>query len=64
MMVDSYDVMRMREAAEPPEPSSLRTGAGHGHFRKFDREKPKKDAWAKKRKRAKMSKVSRKRNRR
>lgn len=64
MMVDSYDVMRMREAAAPPEPSSLRTGEGHGHFREFDRERPKKDDWARKRKRAKMSKASRKRNRR
>ncbi len=64
MMVDVYDTMRLREAAEPPEPSSLHKGAGHGHFRAFDRERPKKDAWARKRKRAKMSKASRKRNRR
>lgn len=64
MMVNSYlESMSMRDIASPPETPSLRTGAGHGHFRGFNRERPKKDAWAKRRKRAKMKKASRKRNR-
>lgn len=64
MNVDRYDNERTRLIDVPtlPEPN-LRTGEGRGHSRKFDRERPKKDAWAKKRKRAKMSKASRKRNR-
>lgn len=65
MMVGDYvEPMRVRNITVPIEPPNLRTGAGHGHFRKFNREKPKKDAWAKKQKKAKMRKASRKRNRR
>lgn len=64
MMVNSYmDSVRVRDIVALPETPSLRTGAGHGHFRGFNRERPKKDAWAKRRKRAKMKKASRKRNR-
>ncbi len=63
MMVDSYNMVHMRELAAPLEPPNLRTGAGHGHFRVFDWEMPKKDAWVKKRKLVKMRKASRKRNR-
>lgn len=65
MMADSYmDTLRMRDITVPIERPNLRTGAGHGHLRGFNREKPKKDAWAKKNKRAKMKKASWKRNRR
>lgn len=64
MMTNSYMVdVRARDIVAPTEPPSLRTGVGHGHVRKYNREKPKKDAWAKKRKKAKMRKTSRKRNR-
>lgn len=62
MMVEHYNLGRMVEATVIPEPN-LRTGVGHGHLRKFDRERPKKGAKAKKRKLSKMSKASRKRNR-
>lgn len=66
MMTISYmmEDVRVRGIVAPTEPPSLCTGVGHGHFRKYNREKPKKDAWAKKRKKAKMRKTSRKRNRR
>ena len=64
MMVNSYlEDVRVRGIVATPETLSLRTGAGHGHFRGLNRERPKKDAWAEKRKRAKMKKASRKRNR-
>lgn len=63
MMVNLYDMERMREMATPIPEANLRTGVGHGHFRKFNRERPEKNAQAKKRKKAKMSKASRKRNR-
>lgn len=64
MMVNSYmGFMRMRDIATPIDPPSLRTGVGHGHFRRSSREKPEKDALAKKRKKSKMRKASRKRNR-
>lgn len=65
MMIESYnigDIMRMRDVMAVSEPN-IRTGIGHGHPRKFNREKTTKGAYAKKRKRAKMSKASRKRNR-
>lgn len=58
------DPLRMRDIMAPPERPSLVTGAGHGHFRKFNREKPKKDFKAKRRQREKMSKASKRRNRR
>lgn len=65
MMLEKYnELMNMRGILLPPVPPSLRTGVGHGHSRSFYREKPEKDAYAKKHKRAKMSKASRKRNRR
>ena len=64
MMVDSYmGFMHMRDIAAPIEPPNLRTGAGHGHFRRPSRERPEKNALAKKRKKAKMCKASRRRNR-
>lgn len=64
MMVDSYmGYMRTRDIAAPIEPPSLRTGVGHGHPRKSSRERPEKDAQAKKRRKSKMRKASRKRNR-
>lgn len=63
MMLDSYNDMRMMEMAAPIPRPNLRTGEGRGHFRPFKRERPEKNAQAKKRKRAKMSKASRKRNR-
>ena len=62
MMGNYYNLGHIAEATVIPEPN-LRTGAGHGHFRKFEREHPKKGAKAKKHKRTKMSKASRKRNR-
>lgn len=62
MMVEHYNFGHMVEATVVPEPN-LRTGIGHGHFRKFGRERPEKGAKAKKRKRSKISKASRKRNR-
>lgn len=58
-----YDTFRMREIAAPPERPSLITGAGHGHFRKFNRDKPPKDFRAKRRQREKMTKASRRKNR-
>lgn len=61
-MVEHYSVGNMPEAAAVPDPN-LRAGVGHGHLRKFNRERPKKGAKAIKRKRSKISKVSRKRNR-
>lgn len=66
MMAESYykPPLRMRDIDVHTEPPSLRTGIGHGHFRAFDRERPKRDAWAKRRRRAKICKASRKRNRR
>ena len=66
MMVESYyePPLRMRDIDVNTEPPNLRTGAGHGHSRAFDRERPKKDAWAKRRRRAKIRKASQKRNRR
>lgn len=64
MMVDLYDVERLREAAAPISEANLRTGEGHGHFRPLNRERPEKNAQTKKRKRAKISKTSRKRNKR
>lgn len=65
MMVSSYmGFMRMRDIVAPTEPPNLRTGAGHGHFRRSSRERPGKNALAKKRKKAKMCKANRKRNRR
>ena len=63
MQTDSYmDTMRMRDIAAPMERPNLRTGVGHGHPRKFNREKPKKGAWMKKHERAKMKKASRRKN--
>lgn len=62
-MYDYYDTFRMRDIAAPPERPSLVTGTGHGHFRKFDRERPKKNIKAKRRQREKMSKASKRRNR-
>lgn len=64
MMLEYYDIGRMSNFQSPQEPPNLRTGTGHGHFRGLCRERPKKDAWAKKHKRVKISKTSRKRNRR
>ena len=58
-----YSPVRMREIMLPPERPSLVTGAGHGHFRKFNRERPKKDFRAKRRQREKMTKASRRKNR-
>lgn len=39
------------------------TAQGHGYFRKFNRERPKKDFRAKRRQREKMTKASRRKNR-
>lgn len=58
-----YDTFRMRYISLPLERPSLVTGAGHGHFRKFNRERPKKDFRAKRRQREKMTKASRRKNR-
>lgn len=64
MMIDAYmNAADMKDILPPSEAPNLRTGAGHGHFRGLYREKSKKDAWAKKRRRAKMKKASRRRNR-
>ncbi len=62
-MHDYYDYERMKYIMTPPEQRSLLTGVGHGHFRKFDRERPKKNIKAKRRQREKMSKASKRRNR-
>lgn len=62
MMVEHYNLGHMVEATVVPEPN-LCTGVGHGHPRKFERERPKKGTKAKKRKKAKMCKASRRRNR-
>ena len=62
MMVEHYNIGHTMEAVAVSEPN-LRTGVGHGHLRKFNRERPKKGAKAKKRKRTEMSKASRRRNR-
>lgn len=66
MMAESYyePPLRMRDIDVHITPPNLRTGIGHGHARAFDRERPKRDAWAKRRKRAKIRKASHKRNRR
>jgi len=65
MMVSSYmGFMCMKNIAAPIEQPNLRTGAGHGHPRKFNRERPEKNAKAKKHKRTKLRKASRKKNRR
>lgn len=58
-----YDTVPMKDIILPPERPSLVTGAGHGHFRKFNREKPPKNFKAKSRQRQKMSKASKRRNR-
>ena len=64
MQINSYmGTMRMRDIAAPIERPNLRTGAGHGHLRKSNREKPKKGIWAKKHKRTKMKKASRRQQR-
>lgn len=63
MMYGYYDTIRMRDIMTPIERPSLVTGAGHGHFRKFNRERPKKNIKAKRRQREKMSKASKRRNR-
>lgn len=61
---DWYGVAaRMRDIMAPPERPSLVTGSGHGHCRKLNRERPKKDFKAKRRKREKMAKTSKRRNR-
>lgn len=62
-MYSYYDTIGMRAVIAPPERPSLVTGACHGHFRKFDRERPKKNIKAKRRQREKMTKVSKRRNR-
>ena len=64
MMLEYYDIRRMRDMQATPKPPNLRTGEGHGHLRGFNRERPKKGAWAKRHKREKMRRASRKRNRR
>lgn len=64
MNLERYDaLLRTREIMQPNWEPNLATGVGHGHIRKPGQTQPKKDAWAKKHKRAKMSKASRKRNR-
>ena len=60
---DCYSVRSMRDITAPPERPSLVTGSGHGHCRKFNRERPKKDFKAKRRKREKMAKTSKRKNR-
>ncbi len=45
-----------------PKPS-LKTGVGHGHSRRGDRERPAKDKIKKLRKHTKMAKASKRRNR-
>lgn len=62
-MYSYYNAIAMRAVMAPPERPSLVTGAGHGHFRKFNRERPKKNIKAKRRQREKMSKASKRRNR-
>lgn len=62
-MYSYYDTINMRAVMAPLERTSLVTGAGHGHFRKFNRERPKKNIKAKRRQREKMSKASKRRNR-
>lgn len=63
MMVDRDDIPRMRQVDAGPEPN-LDALVGNGIIIKPGATRPKKDAWAKKHKRAKMRKASRKRNRR
>lgn len=62
MMVDHYNIMDMRYIALPISQPNLRTGVGRGHCRGFSRERPEKNAQAKRRKRTKMRKTSRRRN--
>ena len=61
-MFDYYDSPYEYVMAHMERPN-LATGEGHGHFRKFNREKPPKDFKAKSRQRRKMSKASKRRNR-
>lgn len=61
-MFDYYDFPDKNVMALTERPN-LATGEGHGHFRKFNREKPPKDFKAKSRQRRKMSKASKRRNR-
>lgn len=62
-MYGYYDTIGMKDIMAPPERPSLVTGAGHGHFRKSNRERPKKNIKAKRRQRERMSKASKRRNR-
>lgn len=65
MILERYnEPMRTREIMQLNFEPDLTTGIGHGHIRKRGQTRPRKDALAKKHKRAKMSKASRKRNRR
>lgn len=62
-MYDYYNTVRVKDVALPLERPSLVTGVGHGHFRKASRERPKKNIKAKRRQREKMTKASKRRNR-
>lgn len=64
MREECYSTMPMAEIVPPMQQPDLRTGVGHGHARSATRERPPKGALVKKRKRAKVSKASRKKNRR